>query len=430
MIRFLTIIMTGIIFSMYIFPFQFTFLPVGNTKIFIAVVGLFLFGVDLVRRREFSVDRSMFVITLWAMMVSFCSILSLAYNAATDMAYVSYVVSMWVWLGAAYTICSLIRWVHTQISVELVCLYFIAICVAQNVFALLNEFVPSFQYLVNSIIIQQSQEYLEDVDRMYGIGAAFDTAGTRFACALIMIAYLMVNYIWKKGREVYVFWLIFIFIAIVGSMVARTTLVGLLLALLYWIYDSKIYIFRIYGVYKKIGYALIITMVICIPFVVFLNTLPEFNKLFRFAFEGFYNLSESGSFETGSTNILLEMWKHIPNSIKTWIIGDGYFLSPHATNSNYLGIHKYAYYMGIDVGYLRFIYYFGFIGLLTFICFFIQCTRTCIEKFHRHRVLLIMLLVMNFIIWAKVATDLFCVFALFLAMDNKSSNKSALPYLK
>ena len=270
---------------------------------------------------------------------------------------------------------------------------------------------------------------VEDVDRMYGIGAAFDTAGTRFACALVMIAYLTVNCIRekKKEKEVYVFLLIFIFIAIVGSMVARTTLAGLLLALLYWIYDSKIYTFRICGIYKKIGYALIITMVVCIPLVVFLNTLPEFNKLFRFAFEGFYNLSESGSFETDSTDILLEMWKHVPNSVKTWIIGDGYFLSPYATNSNYLGIHQYTYYMGVDVGYLRFIYYFGFIGLFAFICFFVQCTRTCIEKFHRHRVLFIMILMMNLIIWAKVATDLFCVFALFLAMDYKSSNKSALP---
>lgn len=432
MIRFLTIIMTGIIFSMYIFPFQFTFFPVGNTKIFIAVVGLFLFGVDLVRRREFSVDRSMFFISLWAMAVSFCSIISLAYNAATDTAYVSYVVSMWVWLGAAYTICSLIRWVHTQISVELVCLYFIAICVAQNVFALLNEFVPIFKMVVNAWVIQQDGDYLEAVDRMYGIGAAFDTAGTRFACALIMIAYLMANYIQEKKKEkaVYVLLLMFIFIAIVGSMVARTTLAGVALALCYWAVDSKIYTLRLYGIYRKIVSSLLIIVVLIVPLVVYLNTFPEFNKLFKFAFEGFYNFSQSGQWETHSTTELLNMWTKLPHDLKTWIIGDGYFVNPFFTNPDWIGNHKWTYYMGTDVGYLRFIHYFGLIGLSCFVVFIIYCTKTCVNKFPKKRVLFLLIMCMNFIIWAKVATDLFCVFALFLAMDNKSSNKSALPYLR
>lgn len=432
MIRFLAIVMTGIIFSMYIFPFQFTFFPVGNTKIYIAVVGLFLFGADLVRRREFSVDRSMFVITLWAMMVSFCSILSLAYNTATDMAYVSYVVSMWVWLGAAYAICSLIRCVHTQISVELVCLYFIAICVAQNVFALLNEFVPIFKIVVNAWVIQQDGDYLEAVDRMYGIGAAFDTAGTRFACALIMIAYLTANYIQEKKKEkaVYVFLLMFIFISIVGSMVARTTLAGVALALCYWTVDSKIYTLRLFGMYRKIVSALLIIVVLIVPLIVYLNTLPEFNKLFKFAFEGFYKLSETGKWETHSTTELLDMWTKLPQELKTWIIGDGYFINPLLTNPDWIGNHKWTFYMGTDVGYLRFIHYFGLIGLSCLVGFIIFCTKACVNKFSKKRALFLLIMCMNFIIWAKVATDLFCVFALFLAMDNKSSNKSALPYLR
>lgn len=432
MIRFLTIIMTGIIFSMYIFPFQFTFFPVGNTKIFIAVVGLFLFGVDLVRRREFSVDRSMFFISLWAMAVSFCSIISLAYNAATDTAYVSYVVSMWVWLGAAYTICSLIRWVHTQISVELVCLYFIAVCVAQNVFALLNEFVPIFKMVVNVLVIQIDSDYLEATERLSGIGAAFDTAGTRFACALIMIAYLTANYIQEKKKEkaVYAFLLMFIFIAIVGSMVARTTLAGLALALCYWVVDSKIYTLRLYGIYRKIVSALLIIVVLIVPLIVYLNTFPEFNKLFKFAFEGFYNFSQSGQWETHSTTELLDMWTKLPQDLKTWIIGDGYFVNPYLSNPDWIGNHRWSYYMGTDVGYLRFIHYFGLIGLSFFVGFILFCTKVCIDKYPKSRALFLLIMCMNFIIWAKVATDLFCVFALFLAMDNKSSNKSALPYLR
>lgn len=52
MIHFIAIILTGIACSLYMFPFSFTFLPVGNTKIYLAVCGLVLFFLNQIRNRQ------------------------------------------------------------------------------------------------------------------------------------------------------------------------------------------------------------------------------------------------------------------------------------------------------------------------------------------------------------------------------------------
>lgn len=415
----ITIFLVGCVFSLYIFPFTFTFLPIGNTKIFIAVLGLVLWGANLIGRRESLVSKSMVKVSLWAFGISLISVISLAYNGATDTAYVSYLVSMWVWVGAAYLVCHLIKSVHGRISVELICWYFIGVCAAQCLFAILNEFVPVFRTIVNSFVIQQSDEYLEDVDRMYGIGAAFDTAGSRFACSLMMIAFLFTKTIrgFYNSKLIAIYSVLFLWIGVVGNMVARTTIAGVVIAIIFIIADTGVYKFSIDRSYLK-GFRVFFLVILCAtPLLLILGNIPVVEKLFRFAFEIFYSYADSGEFQTGSTDVLLEMWRHYPKDFKTWIIGDGYFISPYITNPYYVGNHDYIYYMGVDVGYLRFIYYFGLIGLLCFVCYMFVAAKECMNNNPQYKALFIMLLIMNYVLWAKVATDLFCVFALFLMLD-------------
>lgn len=423
MIRYLNIIIVGILFSMYIFPFQFTFLSVGNTKIYLALSGLCLFVLQLIKKRYFQLTPNLVMLIGGALGISFFSFVSIVYNDATDMSYVSFVMSMFVWLFAAYAVCKSIGNVHGYLSVKLVCFYFIAVCVAQNVFALLNEFVPLFRNVIDMYVIQESHDYLKAVERMYGVGAAFDTAGTRFACSLVMLSYYMVSDIRVKIKYIYAYLLLFIFILVVGSMVARTTLAGAALAFLFLIFKTQNFYTDVTNLYSRIIMVLFTILAVLVPIVIVLLTTPEFKKLFEFAFEGFYNMVSTGRWQTGSTIELLDMWTKIPSDLKTWVIGDGYFVSPYMTNPYWVGDHRWSYYMGTDVGYLRFIYYFGIIGLLSFIVFFIRCTKICAEFFSEERLLFVLLFFMTLIVWAKVATDLFFVFALFLSivllMDKK-----------
>ena len=415
--RWVLVFLLGCAFSMYIFPFSFSFFPIGNTKIWLAVVGLFLWLGNLAWRQDALVSRSMLKISAWGLLVSLISVFSVTYNGSTDNAYVGYVVSVWV--GAAYFLCHIIRKLHKRLDVGLICNYFIGVCVAQCIFALLNEFVPSFNTIVNNFVIQQSHEYLKKVDRMYGIGAAFDTAGTRFSCALIMISYLLTrNLDDRSSYTIYTYIVSFVFISIVGNMIARTTTAGMLLGLVYFVYSSRVFTLKVSSSYIRVVKAFAIIMLIAIPLSFALYSNPNVSALYDYAFKGFIKMARTGTWETGSTNELLLMWAKVPESFKTWVIGDGYFISPYLTNPHYVGYHTWTFYMGTDVGYLRFIYYFGLVGLISFSLFFVVCARECVLNNKTNKALYVMILFMNFIVWAKVATDLFCVFAPFLMMDS------------
>ena len=86
--------------------------------------------------------------------------------------------------------------------------------------------------------------------------------------------------------------------------------------------------------------------------------------------------------------------------------------------------------MGTDVGYLRFIFYFGLIGLTFFLVFFGKVTQVCMRRFKRYGLLFLLILSVNLIGWVKVSTDVFLVFALFLCLseeDNQNSEDSISP---
>ena len=103
-----------------------------------------------------------------------------------------------------------------------------------------------------------------------------------------------------------------------------------------------------------------------------------------------------------------------PESLKTWIIGDGYFDNPIFTDPYFVGEVVRGYYMGTDIGYLRFIYYCGLLGLFTFSIFLYRAVVICMNIFPEKKILFIFLLSVNFICWLKVSTDIFLIFALFM----------------
>lgn len=112
-----------------------------------------------------------------------------------------------------------------------------------------------------------------------------------------------------------------------------------------------------------------------------------------------------------------------PDNMKTWIVGDGYFENPFYKDPYYIGLVTGGYYMNTDVGYLRFIFYFGLIGLILFISFFAKAAQVCIKRCPDYKLLFLMLLVVNYICWFKVSTDIFLVFALFLCISKEENEE-------
>lgn len=425
-VKYILIIFTIILSSFYLFPFSFIALPGVNTKMAMAAFSLIILLIKFAKNRVTNIDRSFIELSVLAILVSIICVVSVVFNNTKDFSYATYVVSMWVWLGGAYTLVSTIQAVHGRISVRLLCDYLIIVCVIQCVLAILIDQLPSVKAFVNSHVGSfgfnssvGASEY-ERRNRLYGIGAALDFAGTRFSAVLIMIAAIISRKDIKVSKGLPLYIVSFIIIVLIGNMIARTTLVGTIIAILYLLF--KLSGDSLFRQRKLILWGSTLLSSIIIVSIVLYNSSPVFKGYIEFGFEGFFSLAKTGEWQTNSGDILVNMIK-FPETIKTWLIGDGYFENP-SSDIYYVGYPWKGFYMGTDVGYLRFIFYFGIIGLLFFVVFFCRVAKACGEKHPQYRSLFNLLLVLNFIIWLKISTDIFVVFAPFLCFSLAENEES------
>ena len=79
--------------------------------------------------------------------------------------------------------------------------------------------------------------------------------------------------------------------------------------------------------------------------------------------------------------------------------------------------------MGTDIGYCRFVFYFGLIGLAVFCAYFINCARQCSKIVPQCCVLFWLILMINFIGWVKVSSDIFPIYALILMLGEEPMEK-------
>ena len=422
MIRFFSIILTGIFTSFFFFPFVFSFLPGANTKMIMAGLGLVILFVNMARGQRPTMDKEFFNLSLCAMGVSLAGLIAVILNDTHDYTYASYIVSMWVWLGGAYTVIQVMRRVHGCVSVELVANYLISVCVVQCVIAFsMDQYAPLKQF-VDSFLA--SEGFMGKVEgRLYGIGASLDVAGMRFAAVLTIIISLCMRLESTDTKKMWLYIISFSVIVVIGNMIGRTTTVGAGIALCYALLCTM------WGGKKKTTLGLFwkyifVEVIILIPIVVYLyNTNVAIHNNLRFAFEGFFSLWEKGEWQTTSNDRLMNMYV-FPDNLKTWIIGDGYFENPYWTDSYYIGDGGgSAFYMHIDVGYCRFLFYFGLMGLGAFMFFMYRAMQICWNRFGSYRIMFLIILVLNYIVWVKVSSDLFLVFAIFLCISKEENDE-------
>lgn len=427
MIKRIQIFIVTIFTSFFFFPFFFTFLPTVNTKMFLAVLGLIAFVMDRLNNRTQVFEKSLFRISIWALGVSFCSFLAMTINNTSDDSYLGYIVSMWVWLFAAYFCVKMMRLVHGKISVEIIGYYLMAVALLQCTIALLINYFPFVDNVLNSIVT--GEKYMIGMEgRLHGIGCALDVGGGRLGAILIIIVYLILQAMEQQRSK----WLFigllssFLYVFVIGNMMGRTTSVGAAIALAYFFFS--LFLKRkqqTAAIATYLSIALIIIGIGGIICITLYNISPEVRKLLRFGFEAFFNYFETGRFETNSTN-MLSKGMIFPDNLKTWIIGDGYMASGQ-NDPYYIGPSDYGFYMNTDAGYSRFLFYFGLIGLSTFIVFFFSVCRVCIRKFNVNvKYLFVSILILGLCIWIKVSTDIFVVFAPFLCIGSEECENEKL----
>lgn len=410
---------TTIVLSLYFFPFSPRIMPTVNTKMIMAGIGLFVIGITLAKNRNATINKDLVILFVTAGIVSSIGLFSVYYNNTNDYTYASYLISMCVWLSAAYVVVSLMRWVHGSVSALLLCNYLIGLCVAQCVLALLMEFIEPVQDFVFSISDEGTANFLKEKNRMSSLGVWVDIAGTRFSAVLIMIAFICVKYKEKVSKYLYLYIIAFLTISVVGNMIARTTSVGMIVALLYFAFAAELYEFNSFA--KRFWFSFLLITILSISVIVYsYYNVSEFYRNMRFGFEGFFNLWEKGRWEVTSNQILGNMYV-FPETVKTWIIGDGYFGST-VNDPFYTGKQWKGFYMATDVGYLRFIYYFGLLGLVAFIIYFFKVAQVCVKHFPAYKIMFVLILIINYIVWFKVSTDIFVVFAPFLCISKEEND--------
>ena len=425
MYKYLVHIISIILTSFYFFPFETVFLPGVNTKMALAGIGLLILGKSLAQRRDAGINKDFFMLSLLALCISLASLLTMTINNTPDASFLTYFVSMWVWMGGAYTV---VRWLDTAygyVNVRLVCNQLIAVCVIQCLIAWTKDVYPPLQAWVDSFVGGEAFMGNTKEARLSGIGAALDVAGLRFSAVSVIIGYILSKAEELSHKQVVTYLISFLIIAVIGNMMSRTTTVGVGLALVYWIYSTNLLSLKQNIKNQKLWFWLGGILCVIIPVFIYLYFANDtFYKNIRFGFEGFFSLWETGEWQTSSNDILLEHMVVFPDNWVTWLIGDGYAANPMDKTLSffdpyYTGPIYHGYYKGTDIGYLRYIFYFGLVGTFVFVLFMWKSAWACIHRFKDYKMMFLMILLVNYIGWFKVSTDIFLVFAIFLVLSKK-----------
>lgn len=411
MIKIIGIILSVCLVSLFFFPVNLMGMPFTvNTKLLMAVVGIPVLIYNLSRSVKGKIGYEFIFAFGLACGVSLTTFLSVVLNDTQDYTYVTYVASMAVWSSAAYFVIKIIQGVHGYVNVKLIICYLMIMCTLQCLLALAIDMNTDVQQFVDRYY--SDAPFFHEKKRMYGFGCGLDVAGSRFSAVLVMIAYVLYRESKKNDwRSTALYMICFIIISVIGNMIGRTTTVGMILGLLVIAYSfcNK----DVTAKYIKTIIGLISSFILI--FVILYYSDTKWRDNIEFGFEGFFSLVEEGKWEVHSNEMLKEGFIY-PDNMKTWLIGDGYFEEPIRTDPYYVGPVYYGYYKGTDSGYSRFLFYFGLIGLLMFSAFFVNIVRICSKTLFRYKYMFLGILLVNFIVWIKVSTDIYVTLAPFLCL--------------
>lgn len=351
---------------------------------------------------------------LYALMIAgvfaLVNYIALIINDSQDYSYTSYPMSALVWVIGAYGAITFVRWTHGKVTIELVVRYLAGGAAFHSILSQLIDRYDSVRNFITSIFYVGAKD-MEEMQRLYSFGVGLDPSGVRFAVILIMIAgVLTLSKVVKKSIGLMIYYLLcFAIISVLGNIISRTTTLGMGLGLLVFALSTGLYKFVIKVGKIKIMRVFGVMLAIGIPTVIYYyNVNTSFRDQIEYGFEGFFSLVESGEFQTGSTDELSTMWVW-PTDTKTWIIGSGFFGSRAEGNYNYFS----------DIGYCRFVSYSGLIGITVFGLFFIYNAIHFSIRYPRYRYIFLLMIVVTFVVWTKVATDIFQLYALFYAFTDE-----------
>ena len=350
-------IITILVLFFFVFGIPFYNVPLNSSKLTVIFLIIY-YLVKKIRCKDisFKFNKDILFISFWIIISIVLSLLSNILNGTNDfyIAY-SFLLMLIETLLGSYLLYILFL---KRYKFYDILNFFIAIALLQSIIILgmfVSEFIREFIYSIANLNAEQLMQ-------RYGGFRGFGLAGsvTYDLAFFISIPLMFISYLLsqsKKDKAYYISAWIFIVFAI--FMTGRTGWVGIAFSLLILLYNFKSKN-ALNSMVKFISILFILTIILSI---VLKNYYPEaYNVLIYsivpYAFEMFINFYETGSFSVHSMEILENMY-FLP-SLKTLIIGDGYFKNPFG----------FGYYMHVDAGYLRMILFYGvFASLVLYIMY-------------------------------------------------------------
>lgn len=335
-----------------------------------------------------------FLIAISVVLASF----SYIYNVDSDLFYVkeNLILSL-ILFFSAFSIKKIYKLYDVDFNFKNV-VFFASIALAvQLIFSLCVNFLPSlFNVVIKIVNIDGlSSDALQDFSeaRLVGIGASFFASGIINSFFLILLAY-NINFNCER-RNYFLLLTLYLIISITGILFSRTTIIGILLSSLFFLNYRNLF---------KVSLVLVPSVILLF---VYGRGLAESNSQIAFGLDFLFNFEDSQA--SSSFDGLKEMYEILPDSLKTWILGDAKYKIV-SDNGEFL-----EYYKNIDVGYLRVIFYNGLIGLL----FFLLMTFYLLKKsFYFSRFLIFLLLICFLSLNLKGVANIYFFCFLFFVMDS------------
>lgn len=378
----------------YIYAVPFVFLPV-STRVLFGIFGFIILTIEVLQYKiNLKLNKQLLYFLVLLFLIPFISLISIGINQANDIEFIKYPISMIAILLASYFVAKVLNRFYRKLDFQNVSLLIVNVILIQSIVAFMMFLIPELRDFLLGIQklspddIERMSDFFEF--RILGFGTMFFGAGVISGFGLILIGALLRFYN-LNSKQTILLSIKFLFILLIGMMMARTTLIGGLLGLML-IFFPKNFKATISMFRKRFLFLFNITIIPLIFVSVLFFVVPKIGEmlepLFNFAFEIFINYFEKGSAESASTTQLQHMYV-FPENIKTWIIGDGFWANPYGS----------GYYMQTDVGYLRLIYYFGLIGLVTYLIVQFFAIKTIFKNYNLsvifYRIVFSYLLILN-----------------------------------
>lgn len=362
------------------------------------LLGLFVFISEVlavgVSKKYLYYFLFVFVSFLWAL-------LSYVYNYNSDFFYIkeTLLVSL-IYFFSAFSIKKLFVLSGLSFDFENILKFSTIAIFFQFLISLLANIYPQLMVVfisfldVDGLSLNAVSSFLEA--RFVGLGASFFGSGIITSFFLILLSFFIKKY--TNNRNFLLYILIYAFFAIVGLLFSRTTIVGVIFSLLFFM-----------NLKNFLKCVVIIIPASLMLFFIFKDLIIS-NEKVLFGLDFLFNFKKSQA--STSVGALTEMYNILPDTYDTWLLGDSKYKI--LLNGDFVG-----YYKDTDVGYLRIIFANGIVGLLLFIVLNVYILFNSFSN----RFLFLLLALCFFSLNFKGVAHIFFFSFLFFVANNSTKNQ-------